>query len=510
MRHARPLRAGVPALAAAAVLAAACGGSEQSSEPVPVLGTLPDNFLASLISAPSTTESEPEGDNSEADLSGGEGQSDQADDDDPVLDGGASGDDDAVGDPEAVGDGESVPDDGMAADTDSVLDDEGSDDAVRVTEEAPEADRTRPSVGTAASEDSTEAAGEPVVADDAPEPVPQGPIAALTGMATTDTALSERRALAVKVDNGERRSRPQAGLASADVVYEELVEASRTRFLAVFHSQMPDRIGPVRSVRSGDFDILADLSTPYLVSSGANSTVLSEMRRAERAGMLIDIGGQRNFGPYSRDPARRAPFNMYFHYPELADASRALPGGSVDSPVVPLFEYGPPADSGIADAGGVSVSFGRGDSNVASHLWDAQAGGWVRLQQGDLLLTETESGTAEIAPANVVVVWITYDTSLADRESPQAVSYGSGDALVLTAGTVHEAVWERSNDQVGFRFRDAAGDPLHLSPGATWILLANRGGRFVRTTAEVLPVSEAAKLLEAARAEASSGGNSVA
>lgn len=509
MRHARPLRAGVAALAAAAVLAAACGGSEQSSEPVPALGTLPDDFLDSLTSAPSTTVSEPEGDNSEADLSGGDPHSAQADDD-PVLDVGPPGDADAVGDPEAVGDGESVPGGGIAADTGTALDGESADDAVRVTDEGTYSDRTRPSVGTAASEDSTEAAGEPAVADDAPEPVPQGPIAALTGVATTDAALSERRALAVKVDNGERRSRPQAGLASADVVYEELVEAARTRFLAVFHSQMPARIGPVRSVRSGDFDLLADLSTPYLVSSGANATVLSEMRRAERAGTLIDIGGLRDFGPYSRDPARRAPFNMYFHYPELADASGALPGGSVDSPVAPLFEYGPPADSGIADAGGVSVSFGPGDDNVASHVWDAQAGGWVRLQQGDLLLTETESGAVEIAPANVVVVWIAYDTSLADRESPQAVSHGSGDALVLTAGTVHDAVWERSDDRVGFRFHDAAGDPLQLSPGATWVLLANRGGRFVRTTAEVLTVSEAAELLEAARADASSGGNSVA
>ena len=117
-----------------------------------------------------------------------------------------------------------------------------------------------------------------------------GPFAPLTGSLTTDLTLAQRRPLAVKVGNGDPKDRPQAGLAAADIVYEVLVEAGFTRFIAVFHSDLPSRIGPVRSVRSSDFDILEDLATPYLASSGANSVVRQEMRQASGAGTLIDVG----------------------------------------------------------------------------------------------------------------------------------------------------------------------------------------------------------------------------
>ena len=180
-----------------------------------------------------------------------------------------------------------------------------------------------------------------------PEAVRDGPRAPLTGELTADSTLAERRALAVKVGNSSRRSRPQAGLAAADIVFELLIEGGRSRFVAVFHSEMPGRVGPVRSARTSDFDLLADLSRPYLASSGANTTVLAEMRRAERAGTIVDVGGMRTFVPYSRDPARRSPYNLYFDSDSLTDSDgAALRGGPLETPVVPLLDYGssnPPA-----------------------------------------------------------------------------------------------------------------------------------------------------------------------
>lgn len=342
-----------------------------------------------------------------------------------------------------------------------------------------------------------------------PDPVigPVGPVAPLTGVPASDPGLDQRRVLAVKVDNGERRSRPQTGLASADVVYEVLVEASRTRFLAVFHSEIPDRIGPVRSARSADVDLLADLGTPYLVSSGANRTVLGELRQAERSGSLIDIGAQQRYEPYSRDPSRPSPFNLYFNFPGLGGgAPDSLPGGGLDAPLEPLFNYGASSPPGLDDAVGVTVAT-RASGNIASHVWDARLGGWVRIQNGLLHTVETDFGSVEIAPANVVVVWTTHRTSAADSKSPQAVSYGSGDALVLTAGSVHEARWERTEGRAGFRFIDFEGHVLRLSPGSTWVLLVNEGGRFAKAEVSVLTASEGASMLYGARANAAQTGN---
>ena len=333
-----------------------------------------------------------------------------------------------------------------------------------------------------------------------PEPDPDTPRAPLTGELTTDPTLDQRRALAVKVGNSDRRSRPQAGLAAADIVYEVLIEGGKSRFLAVFHSEMPSRVGPVRSVRTSDFDLLADLSRPYLASSGANPTVLSEIRRADRAGTIVDIGGMRTFVPYSRDPARRSPHNLYFNSESLTDSSgAALRGGSLEAPVVPLLDYGSSDPAGIAGAKGVTVTYHLATNNVVSHIWDPAVRGWVRIQDGDLMMTETDFGPKAVAPANVAVVWMAHRYAPADPESPLTVSFGTGDALVLTEGTVHEAVWERTEDRAGIRFVDTAGNPLSFSPGPTWILIANSSRRFPVTEAEVLYAYNASRLLAEAR-----------
>ena len=348
--------------------------------------------------------------------------------------------------------------------------------------------------------------------DDGPDPEPlrDGPVAPLTGELTTDPNLAQRRALAVKVDNSDRRSRPQAGLAAADVVYEVLIEGAATRFLAVFHSEIPDRVGPVRSSRSSDIDLLTDLATPFLASSGANTTVLREIRQAERAGTLVDIGGLRMIDPYTRDPSRRSPYNLYFHFEDLPGAtSDTLPGGALDAPVAPLFEYGSSNPPGLADAAGVTVTYHKSSGNVVSHIWDDSLRGWVRIQEGTLMTTETDFGASEVAPTNVAVVWMPYGTSAADAGSPQVFSFGSGDAFVLTAGAVHDAVWERTEEHPGFRFSDEAGNPLTLSPGSTWLLLANRSGRFPVAEATVVTAADSVRLVAEARAVAYPAGNVV-
>ncbi len=335
------------------------------------------------------------------------------------------------------------------------------------------------------------------------EPFLTGPIAPLTGSLTTDLGLADRRALAVKVGNGDSKDRPQAGLGAADVVFDTLVESGITRLIAVFHSEIPSRIGPVRSVRSSDFGILEDLSTPYLASSGANAVVRREMRASARAGTLIDVGAWTTTVPYARDQSRQAPHNLYFHYDRLGDGDPAsLPGGVPDDPPTALFEYGSSNPPALADAAGVTVGYRSLTGSEASHVWDSVLGGWVRIQGGDLHRTETGSGLAEIAPANVVVLEMTYGRSEADRRSPKAVSHGAGRALVLTAGSVHEAVWERTVDRAGYRFTDAAGSPLTLSSGSTWLLLANTSERWPQAEVTVLPASDAARMLADARAAA--------
>ena len=463
----RPLSGALAIFATAAMLAVACGGSEDA-EPTDIDLSAVSEFLSSASTSAPADASEP-----------------------TVRDDGTAGRSDPAGGSAVAGEG-AVPGEDAVAGEGAVP---GPNDETEATTGAADGRSTDE------ADDAPSDVGEPVA-------VPDGPKAPLTGELTTDSALAQRRALAVKVDNGDRRARPQAGLAAADLVYEILIEGGKTRFLAVFHSEIPGRVGPVRSVRSGDFDLLADLSTPYLVSSGANTAVLAEMRQAVRAGTLVDIGGLRNFVPYTRDPARRSPFNLYFHYENLLDGDAdALPPGPLAAPVAPLFDYGSTNLEGLADATGVTVTFHRSSGNVVSHIWDAAVGGWVRIQGGALMTTETDFGLTEVAPVNVAVVWMPHGVSAAEAESPQALSYGTGDALVLTVGTVHNAVWERTEDRAGFRFSDAAGNPLSLSPGSTWLLLANSSRRYPVAEAAIVTASDGARLLADARAAANPAGN---
>ena len=79
--------------------------------------------------------------------------------------------------------------------------------------------------------------------------------------------------LVVKIDD-TKYAHPQIGLEAADIVYIEQVEGGVTRLAAVFSSKIPDRIGPVRSARISDIDILSQFGRVAFAYSGAQSKLL--------------------------------------------------------------------------------------------------------------------------------------------------------------------------------------------------------------------------------------------
>ncbi|MEO0495128.1 MAG: DUF3048 domain-containing protein, partial [Actinomycetota bacterium] len=107
--------------------------------------------------------------------------------------------------------------------------------------------------------------------------------ALLTGLTTFDAQA--RPALAVKIDN-VTAARPQAGINQADIVYVEEVEGGLTRLAAVFHSVTPDQVGPIRSMRTGDFDLLGQFNSPLFSNSGGNRVA----RQLLRQSTLVDVG----------------------------------------------------------------------------------------------------------------------------------------------------------------------------------------------------------------------------
>ena len=72
----------------------------------------------------------------------------------------------------------------------------------------------------------------------------------LTGELGYDTSLLKNRTVLVSVENSPQ-ARPQWGIASADIVWEMVVEGGISRMLLMYAdaSRLPDKIGPTRSAR---------------------------------------------------------------------------------------------------------------------------------------------------------------------------------------------------------------------------------------------------------------------
>ncbi len=300
---------------------------------------------------------------------------------------------------------------------------------------------------------------------------PSGPKAPLTGLVVTNPATLSRPALAVKIDNidstGCEVARPQFGIDHADLVYEILVEGI-TRFMAVFHSDIPETVGPVRSARSSDVDLIAMLGNPLFAWSGNNANVSADLSKVR--GRYIDVGHSSGAGNnFYRDKDRCAPHNLLVNPADLyAYASDKRPGVPT-----PVFTYRA-ANTGLPatarPTGGVKLTTGQ----EVIYAWNAVRKGWDRTQRGSLHTAVDGTTETPISPANVVVLEITYANS-STPGSPLAVTLGKGKAHVYTEGKVIDGTWARSDNGDPWTLTDEAGSPIALTPGRTWVALAQTG-----------------------------------
>jgi hypothetical protein len=279
--------------------------------------------------------------------------------------------------------------------------------------------------------------------------------AALTGL-EIDPALAARPALAVKIDNAPG-GRPQWNLADADLVFEENVEGI-TRFVAVYHSTTPDRIGPVRSARQSDLDILASLNRPVLAWSGGNPGVTFFMREGHRLGWFSNLSAQSS-GCFWRSATRRAPHNL------LLDPTCAWDSNTYAGPARPVFAR----DDGPPPSGSREREFRvRMDGISIAWVWDADTEHYLRRQAGDW---HVDVDGDPVGATNVVTLEVDYVPSEVDARSPQAVTVGSGRATVHRGGTAISGTWSRADRFDPFTLTTADGRPLTLAPGTTFVEL---------------------------------------
>lgn len=287
--------------------------------------------------------------------------------------------------------------------------------------------------------------------------------AALTGRQAEGAA--NRPALVVKIDNVVR-ARPQAGINSADVVFVELVEGGFTRYAAVFQSENAGTVGPVRSMRTTDLNLLAPLNSPLFASSGANSRTT----QAVNASSLVNISAATGAGgAYFRNTGRPAPHNLFSTDSALRATSSS--GGSPPA-LFTVRRPGTPLPNESVASDGVNVNY---RSTSVTYSWNGS--GWERSQDGSATV---DTDGVRTAPETVIVRFTNYGTSPADAASPEAITVGSGPAWIFTEGRFIEGTWSKPSAAAVTTYADASGNPLAILPGRVWVELPTPGNASLR------------------------------
>ncbi len=286
---------------------------------------------------------------------------------------------------------------------------------------------------------------------------PAGPPCPLTGVPTA-TQVPQRPALAIKIDNFPQ-ARPQSGLDKADVVFEEPVEGGITRLVAVFQCQSPDLAGPIRSARAVDLQILDELSHPVFLHVGGINPVISMLRGGDLTDENLFYIGSVTQHP----PGRYAPYDTY-----VSGSGAWGLDASDTTPPAAIFTYSNVTPQGTAVTG-VHIPFAP--TNDVHWAWDAPSGRWL-LSWGSSPAMVANGG--QVAATNIVIqtVHVTYGPWLENDVGGlevQSQMVGSGPATVLRNGIAVTGTWQRASISSPTNLVSAAGTPIALAPGPTWV-----------------------------------------
>ncbi len=338
----------------------------------------------------------------------------------------------------------------------------------------------------------------PVYGPFPPIPIPPRPanINPLTGLAADPAAL-QRRPILARIGNDEivRTSNWQAGLSSADLVFEELIDTlgnsyANTRYTAVFLTNDPPLIGPIRSGRIINFQIAPMLDGALAHAGASNGTR-----------WLFSLSPMVNLDEYFNQPAYCYMQSHGYQGRLYTTAARLREWMKQKKWEAPISLYGFAfSDSAPTGAAAATVAINKAPWPKYAQLewrYDAASGRYARWVTGAALQDNSYSITAKwgngadcvasstakktpVTSANVVVLYAKHEKTDIVEDSNNYVSVhivltGQGDAQFFRDGVAVKGKWQRRSEQEFFQFTDATGKPLSLKPGNTWFEIVPTG-----------------------------------
>lgn len=280
----------------------------------------------------------------------------------------------------------------------------------------------------------------------------------LTGLELADGKSADRKhpVLVAKIDNTSS-SAPQVGLGKADLVVEELVEGGLTRLAVFFYSNLPTKVGPIRSMRASDIGIVSPVDGQMVTSGAAGQTIA----RLNQAGVKFHQEGSAGL---SRDSSRRAPYNVMADLAAVAKAAKVPAARPTD-----YLQWGTAAELPKGLAGKtISASFGSHTTNWAFE------GGTYRNQN-----TYAADGDEFLADSVLVLKVKIGDAGYRDPAGnpvPETKLEGTGQAILFHKGRAIRATFEKDGLDGTIQLSTKKGS-IKVPAGKTWIELvpADRG-----------------------------------
>jgi hypothetical protein len=272
--------------------------------------------------------------------------------------------------------------------------------------------------------------------------------------------------LVVKIDD-TTQAHPQLGLEDADIVYIEQVEGGLTRLAAVFSSVIPQRIGPVRSARISDIEILAQFGRVAFAYSGAQGKLLPVIAAAN----LQDLGAQRQSPTiFTTDPKRIQPYAMVLRA-DLLLQQVIDKNFQIDSAKSIGFAFGPLPEGGAPTEKVVM----HWPAATYSATWSLDESRWLLSHNN--AINFADSGVV-LGPTTLVIQMVSITPSeYKDKVggvTPFSQTVGTGKAYVLRDGQRFATTWNRPSSEGGTTLTFADGTIMNFDPGQIWIALTDR------------------------------------
>lgn len=308
------------------------------------------------------------------------------------------------------------------------------------------------------------------------------PAWSITGLPGPDDAQIQP-IVVVKIEN-DPVVRPQTGLDRADIVFEELVEGGMTRFAAVYQSDLPDEVGPVRSVRHVDVAIAEPMADAFVFSGGARRTMKFVKRKIPTSISVVNEGAP---GMY-RKPGVSAPHDLFLKMSEMLDSiapkNTASSGFFVRPEVKPASASASPAATSSSSASPKPASTALTGKSVTqvgvkfssfsgpNWKWNAADKMWMRSEGLKPFLNKdgTQFGTNNLVIIEVREIDAGYKGQTGGYV-PRTVLTGSGRAWVLSDGQAVEVAWKKPFVDAQMELTDLDGNPFTMPTGRTWVEL---------------------------------------